>query len=156
LIPPNSDIEQPFSQREAANSPEGSGKQLVETSDDKDIPIFCAGGCGEVVGHLRKGQRVFASKARGGEQWCPVCKEAIASKKCAEESVSLANTDELAELRKPARDLGWLGLIQAATVAIIIAGSFCIAMGRAVGIYLAAFGTLAWFAECLVLRKLRD
>ena len=63
---------------------------------------------------------------------------------------SFTSTDELAGLVKLPRDLRWLRIIQAASVAVIIAGSACIAMGRVVGIYLAACGPAAWFVTCLI------
>jgi hypothetical protein len=80
----------------------------------------------------------------------------MSKKRMSEAKASFTSTDELAGLIKPVPDMGRLRLIQAATVAVIIAGSVCIAMGQVVGIYLAAFGTLAWFATCLVVWKLKD
>jgi hypothetical protein len=68
----------------------------------------------------------------------------------------MASADELVELRKPNRNLVWLSLLQAVIVAVIIAGSICIAMGLVVGVYLATIGTLAWCAACFGLRKLGD
>jgi hypothetical protein len=139
-----------------------SREKLAERTDDfggqdHGIPIFCAGGCGEVVGYLPKGHKVLTYKGRGYEHWCPTCTAAdISKKRIAESRTPLTAADELAGLIKPVRDLRWLRLIQAATVAVIITGSVCIARGRVVGIYLAAFGTLAWFATCLVLWKLKD
>ena len=156
----NSDVEQQFHRHREKLTPEGSGKQLAETGSDvqsSDIPIFCVGGCGEVVGYLPKGHKVLTSQGRGYEHWCPTCEAAdISRKRLAKAKASFTSTDELAGLFKPPRDLRRLRLIQAAAVAVIIAGSVCIAMGRVVGIYLAAFGTLAWFVICLVLWKMRD
>jgi hypothetical protein len=160
-IPPwlttNTDIEQSFSCRQKSISPEGSGEQRVGISDDSDadIPIFCAGGCGEVVGYFSEGQKLPDPKAGNSQCWCPACKAANASNKGVAE-VAFTSADELDELRKPTPDRAGLGLIQVAIVAIIMAGSVCIAMGRAIGIYLAVFGTLAWFVVCFVLRKLRE
>ena len=158
----NSDVErQQFHRHREPLTPEGSRKQLAEATDDSnahsnDIRIFCAGGCGEVVGFLPKGHKVLTYKGRGYEHWCPKCEAADVSKKRLAEGNALTSTDELAGLFKPPRDLRRLRLIQAAAVAVIIAGSVCIAMGRVVGIYLAAFGTLAWFVVCLLLWKMRD
>jgi hypothetical protein len=158
-IPPwlrmNSDVEQPLTRHQESISHEGSGGQRCGANDDceTEIPIFCAGGCGEVVGYLPKGQEVADSKAGNFQRWCPTCKAANDSNKGADKA-AFTGGDELAGLRKPARGVAWLGLLQVAIVAIIIAGSVCIAMGRAIGIYLAAFGTLAWFVISFVLRKL--
>jgi len=155
------DGEQQLRRRESL-TPESSREQTAETSEESDahshdIPIFCAGGCGEVVGYLPKGHKVLTYKGRGYENWCPVCEAAdIARRRFAKAEASFASTDELAELRKPPRDLRKLRLIQVASVALIIAGSVYIAMGRVAGIYLAAFGTLAWLAIVFVLWKLRD
>jgi hypothetical protein len=159
-IPPwlttNADAEQPSFRHQESISSEGQGEQRVGTNDHSgtDIPIFCAGGCGEIVGYLSE-QNVPDSTAGNYERWCPVCKAANASGNAAAKVV-FTSVDELAELRKPTRYLFWWGLIQAAIVAIIIAGSVCIAMGSPIGIYLAGFGTLAWFVVCLVLRKVRE
>jgi hypothetical protein len=128
--------------------------EQTSNGPDCDVPIFCAGGCGEVVGYLPKGN-VLAYKG-ACEQWCPACEAAdIARKHLAKASVS-GPDDELAKLSRPARNLNRLRLIQAATVALIIAGSVFIAMGHVVGIYLAAVGTLAWFVVCFVLWSLRE
>lgn len=139
--------------------PQGSRERPEETGDSSyssDIPIFCAGGCGEVVGYLPKGPKGVSHNGKGRR--CPQCEAAsLAKRRIAEEAKPFfACTDELAGLVKPPRDLAWLRLIQAAAVAVIIAGSACIAMGRVVGIYLAALGTLAWFISCLILWKMRD
>ncbi|HEY5705124.1 MAG TPA: hypothetical protein VIS96_06080 [Terrimicrobiaceae bacterium] len=155
----SSDAEQRRPQREApAPESENLGQSRTPSGDtEQDIPIFCAGGCGEVVGFLPKGHKVLAYKARSYEHWCPTCEAAdISKKQCAESKTSFASTDELAGLVKPVRDLRWLRFAQAATVAVIIAGSAFIAMGRVAGIYLAAFGTLAWFATWLLEWKLKD
>jgi hypothetical protein len=141
---------------------EGAREQLAETTGDSDahssdVPIFCAGGCGEVVGYLPKGHKVLTYKGRGYEHWCPKCEAAeISKKRLTVAKTPFTSTDELAGLFKPPRDLRRLRLTQAAAVSVIIAGSVCIAMGRVVGIYLAALGTLAWFATYLVLWKMRD
>ena len=143
----------PGAREKPAKTTEGSGAH----AHDHDIPIFCAGGCGEVVGYLPKGHKVLTYKGRGYEHWCPMCEAAdISKKRIAEAKASFTSKDELAGVIKPVPDLRRLRLIQAATVAVIIAGSVCIAMGQVVGIYLAAFGTLAWFATCFVLWKLKD
>jgi hypothetical protein len=133
-----------------------SREQLKKTKEasEQDIPIFCAGGCGEVVGYLSEGM----TRSQGNnERWCPACKAAASAKGAIPSDKLLrANTDELAELHKPARNLGWLELIRAAMVLVIIAGSILIAMGRPLGIYVAALGTLAWFALCFAVRKLTN
>jgi hypothetical protein len=139
-----------------------SREKLAEASErfgayEHGVPIFCAGGCGEVVGYLPKGHKVLNYKGRGYEHWCPTCEAAdISKKRIAASKTPLTSADELAGLIKPVRDLRWLRLIQVATVGVIIAGSVCIARGRVVGIYLAAFGTLAWLATCSVFWKLSD
>ncbi len=108
-----------------------------------------------MVGYLPKGHKVVTYKSGVYEHWCPKCKAAdISKKRLAQATASFTSTDELAGLFKPPRDLRRLRLIQAAAVAVIITGSVCIAMGLVVGIYLAAFGTLAWFAICLMLWKM--
>jgi hypothetical protein len=158
----NSDVEPQQFDHPRREPTQRSRERLAKTTEgsgahDHDIPIFCAGGCGEVVGYLPKGHRVLIYKGRGYEHWCSTCEAAdISKKRMAEAKASFISTDELAGPFKPPRDLRRLRLIQAAAVAIIIAGSVCIAMGRVVGIYLSAFGTLAWFATCLVLWKLND
>ena len=156
-----SDVEQPFHRHREPLTSEGSRRRPEKTSDSSDaessdIPIFCAGGCGEVVGYLPKGPKGLSYNGKGRR--CPQCEAAsISRRRLAEDAKpSFTSTDELAGLVKPPRDLRWLRLIQAAAVAVIIAGSVCIAMGRVVGIYLAAFGTLAWFVSCLILWKMRD
>jgi hypothetical protein len=153
-----SDADQPFHHHREPASSEAPGRRPAETTDAEgsDIPIFCAGGCGEVVGYLRKEQKVLGYNGKG--RWCPRCEAAaISRKRLAEEAkVSFTSTDELAGLVKQPRDLRWLRLVQAASVAVIIAGSACIAMGRVVGIYLAACGTVAWFVTCLIHWKMRD
>jgi hypothetical protein len=108
-----------------------------------------------VVGYLS--QQQTNSGAGGNPRWCPACAEANATKRrAAEGGVPMASADELVELRKPNRNLVWLSLLQAVIVAVIIAGSICIAMGLVVGVYLATIGTLAWCAACFGLRKLGD
>ena len=139
-----SDADQPPAEASDSSDAEGS-----------DIPIFCAGGCGEVVGYLRKEQKVLGYNGKG--RWCPRCEAAaISRKRLTEAKASFTSTDELAGLVKQPRDLRWLRLVQAASVAVIIAGSACIAMGRVIGIYLAACGTIAWFVTCLIHWKMRD
>jgi hypothetical protein len=115
-----------------------------------EIPIFCAGGCGEVMGFLKKGQSIPTYR-------CPACQAAEAAKaSLATTEVTPVNTDELAELRSSPRDLRLIHIVQVIAVALIFAGSVCITMGRPLGIYLAAIGTLAWIAIGLVRWKLRD
>ena len=143
--------------REPATS-ELPGRRPAETSDSSDaegsdIPIFCAGGCGEVVGYLPKEQQVLGYNGKG--RLCPRCEAAAISRKRLAQA-SFTSTDELAGFVRLPRDLRWLRIIQAASVAVIIAGSACIAMGRVVGIYLAACGTAAWFVTCLIHWKMRD
>ena len=149
--------QQQFERQSDSLMPEGFRERVGEQACNgptQDVPIFCSGGCGEVVGYLPKGN-VLAYKG-SYEQWCPACEAAdMARKRLAKASVS--STDgELAELSRPARNLNRLRLIQAATVALIIAGSVFIAMGHVMGIYLAAVGTLAWFVVCFVLWSLRE
>ena len=106
-----------------------------------------------MVGYLPKEQKVLGYNGKG--RWCPRC-EAVAISRKRLAKASFTSTDELAGLVKLPRDLRWLRLIQAASVAVIIAGSACIAMGRVVGIYLAASGTVVWFVTCLIRWKMRD
>jgi hypothetical protein len=124
----------------------------IEFDDNgEDIPIFCAGGCGEVIGYVKKGQSIPTSRCSA----CAVAETAEAS--LARTAAVSANTDELAELRSAPRDLRKLRVVQVVAVALIFAGSLFIAMGRPVGIYLAAFGTVAWISVAFVLsRRLRD
>ena len=157
-IPPwltkNSDAERPSSRREVSGSPEASGERLIKTNDDSksDIPVFCEGGCGEVVGYLTREQTT--SEPGRDARWCPACR--AAKGRVAEARVSFARADELVELHRPNRNLRWLSLLQVAIVTIIIAGSVLIAMGRVLGVYLAVFGTFAWCAVCFGVRKLRE
>ena len=157
-IPPwltkNSDAERPFSRREDSASPEASGERLVKTNDDSksDIPVFCEGGCGEVVGYLTREQTT--SEPGRFARWCPACR--AAKDRVAEAPVSFASADELVELHRPNRNLRWLSLLQVAILTVIIAGSALIAMGRVMGVYLAVFGTLAWCAVYFGVRKLRE
>jgi hypothetical protein len=150
-------VEQAFSP--SNQSPSGDTRRQASlpssSKPQADIPIFCAGGCGEVVGYLaREGAAAIPGKA-GLNQWCPTCREANSAKNNVAE-FSLESTDELAEIRGPTRHLGWLNLMQAMIVAVIIAGSVCIALGYSVGTYVAALGTIAWFVVSVVLRKLRN
>jgi hypothetical protein len=137
-------------------TPEASPKRQDERSSEvpnRDVPIFCAGGCGEVVGYLPKG---LAYEDKGYEHWCPACEAVdMASKRPAKASSTTAE-DELAGLLQPDRDASRLRLLRAATVGLIIAGSIFIAMGFVVGIYLAVIGTLAWFAVCFALWRQRE
>ena len=115
---------------------------------DKDIPVFCAGGCGEVMGYVQNGESIPT-------RWCPVCESAKASEAEVIQAVP-SDTDELAELRSPPRDLRKAHFVQVLAVGLIFAGSIYIALGRPMGIYLAAIGTLAWVAVGLVLWRLRN
>ena len=157
-IPPwlmkNSDDVRPVSRRQNSVSPEASGKQRIRTSDGSstDIPVFCEGGCGEVVGYLSNQQ--VTSEAAGYARFCPACK--AANDRIAKGRVSSECADELIELHRPIRILRWLSLLQVAIVTVIIAGSALIAMGRVIGVYLAVFGTLAWCAVYFGLRKVRE
>ena len=157
-IPPwltkNSDAELQFSRREQSGSPEASGERLVKTKDDSksDIPVFCEGGCGEVVGYLTREQTT--SEPGRYARWCPTCK--AAKDRVAEAPISFASADELVELHRPNRNLRWLSFLQVAILTVIIAGSALIAMGRVMGVYLAVFGTLAWCAVYFGVRKLRE
>ena len=146
----NSEAEQP------ELIPSDSRKQIVDRSErlPSEIPIFCAGGCGEVVGYLAGSNNDSNAVGEASERWCPACKKLnISEKEPTADKVFFVSTDELAELRKPARDLGRLALLQAAAVAIIISGSILIASGRVLGIYLAAVGTLLWFIVSMMLRR---
>jgi hypothetical protein len=118
------------------------------TKNVEDIPIFCAGGCGEVMGYVRSGDSIPT-------RWCPVCDSVRASQPAIVEAMP-AETDELAELRSRPRDLRKAHFVQVMAVALIFAGSIYIALGRPIGIYLAVVGTLAWVAVGLVLWRLRD
>ena len=42
------------------------------TENVEDIPIFCAGGCGEVMGYVRTGDSIPT-------RWCPLCESEKAS-----------------------------------------------------------------------------
>jgi hypothetical protein len=114
----------------------------------EDIPIFCAGGCGEVMGYVRTGDSIPT-------RWCPVCESEKASESEVIEAIA-SDTDELAELRSAPRDLRKAHFIQVLAVGLIFAGSIYIALGRPIGIYLAALGTLIWIAVGLVLWRLRS
>ncbi len=157
-IPPwlmkNSDDVRPVSRRQDSVSPEASVKQRIRTSDGSstDIPVFCEGGCGEVVGYLSNQQRT--SEAAGYARWCPACK--AANDRIAKGRVAFECPDELIELHRPNLILRWLSLLQVAIVTVIVAGSALIAMGRVIGVYLAVFGTLAWCAVYFGLRKVRE
>jgi hypothetical protein len=114
----------------------------------EEIPIFCAGGCGEVMGFVRSADSI-------PRRWCPICESAKASESEVIEAMPTGK-DELAELRAPARDLRKAHFVQVLAVGLIIAGSIYIALGRPMGIYLAAIGTLTWVAVGLVLWRLRN
>ena len=114
----------------------------------EEIPIFCAGACGEVMGFVRSGDSIPT-------RWCPICESAKASESEVIEATPMAR-DELSELRSPARDLRKAHFVQVLAVGLIIAGSIYIALGRPMGIYLAAIGTLTWVAVGLVLWRLRN
>lgn len=140
----------------ASKSPHQQFARMPEDSET-EIPIFCKGGCGEVVGYLPKGRKESESRKPGQEQWCPACIQAkISEKRLPEAKVSTESKDELTELRKTTRNLGWFGLVQAMIVVIIISGSIFIATGQVVGIYLAVIGTIAWCISSFLLRHLRD
>ncbi|HEY5743635.1 MAG TPA: hypothetical protein VIS99_13960 [Terrimicrobiaceae bacterium] len=117
-----------------------------------DIPIFCAGGCGEVMGFLTKKNQPVPTLR------CHACEaREIAKKASLAPAEGLpANTDELATLRSPPRDLRKIHILQVLAVILIFVGSIYIAMGRPVGIYLAAFGTLTWIAIAWFRWKLSD
>ena len=118
---------------------------------EADIPIFCAGGCGEVMGFLKKDQPVPTIR-------CHACEAGEIAKKAslAPAEGLPANIDELATLRSPPRDLRKIHILQVLAVILIFVGSIYIAMGRPVGIYLAAFGTLTWIATAWARWKLSD
>ena len=131
-------------------------KKSLPTSSkpQAELPIFCAGGCGEVVAYLAKDGAAAASGKAGFNQCCPKCREANSAPQNVGE-IFPESTDELAELRGSTRRLAWLSLMPAVIVAIIVAGSICIALGYSVGTYVAAFGTLAWFVVSVVLWRTR-
>ena len=131
----------------------GRTENALEPSNEaaeslEEIPIFCAGGCGEVMGYVRIGDSIPS-------RWCPDCESAKASESAVTEAMP-SDTDELAELRSPPRDLRKAHLAQVLAVLLIFAGSIYIAVGRPIGIYLAAFGTVAWIGVGLVLWRLRN
>ena len=148
--------QQQFERHGEPLTPDGFRERVGEQDSNgpnHDVPIFCTGGCGEVVGYLPKGN---VRKGQGYEQWCPACEAAETARKRLAKASGASTDGELAELSRPARNLNRLRLMQAASVALIIAGSVFIAMGHVVGIYLAAVGTLAWFVVCFVLWSLRE
>jgi hypothetical protein len=128
----------------------------TQTPNGDEIPIFCAGGCGEVVGYFRT-KGASAASAGAGEQRCSKCKarDSIGSG-LREAKLLLRSADELRVTVKPRRNLRWLRLAQVITVLAIVAGSILIASGRVTGIYLAGFGTLAWLVVWLALWCLGD
>jgi hypothetical protein len=131
----------------------GPAQDALERSTEvaenvEDIPIFCAGGCGEVMGYVRTGDSIPT-------RWCRICESAKASDSEVIRAVP-SETDELAELRSPPRDLRKAHFVQVLAVGLIFAGSIYIALGRPMGIYLAAIGILAWVAVGLVLWRLRN
>ena len=131
----------------------GSAEDALESSFEssetaEDIPIFCAGGCGEVMGYVRIGDSI-------PPRWCPDCESAKASERAVTEAMP-SDSDELAELRSPPRDLRRAHFAQVLAVLLIFAGSIYIALGQPIGIYLAAFGTVAWIGVGLVLWRLRN
>ena len=128
----------------------------TQTANGDEIPIFCAAGCGEVVGYFRtKGASIAAADA--GEQRCSKCqaRDSLGSG-VREAKPTLRAADELLVTVKPRRDLRWLRLAQVIIVLAIVAGSVLIATGWVTGIYLAGFGTLAWLVVWLALWCLRD
>ncbi len=139
-------IDQP-DQRSLGGHSQGALESSIEASD-KDIPIFCAGGCGEVMGYVQTDDSIPT-------QWCPLCESARASE-CAIVEPVPSDTDELAELRSPPKDLRKTHFVQVLAVGLIFAGSVYIALGQAIGIYLAAIGTVAWIAVAFVLWRLKD
>ena len=121
---------------------------LKFANSNEDIPVFCAGGCGEVMGFVRRDESIPTRR-------CSVCESARASEAASVKALP-SNTDELAELRSPPRDLRKAHFVQVVAVALIFAGSIYIALGSSIGIYLAAVGTLAWIAVGLFLWRLRN
>jgi hypothetical protein len=139
----------PPNQQSLLGRAENALKPLSEVAENfEDIPIFCAGGCGEVMGYVRTGESIPT-------RWCSVCGSLKASESAVVEAMP-SDTDELAELRSPPRDLRKAHFVQVLAVSLIFAGSIYIALGRPIGIYLAAIGTLAWIAVGLVLWRLRN
>ena len=136
-------------QRSSRIPPEEVGESSLKFANtNEDIPIFCAGGCGEVMGYVRRDESIPTRR-------CPVCESARASEAASVKALP-SNTDELAELRSPPRDLRKAHFVQVVAVALIFAGSIYIALGSSIGIYLAAVGTLAWIAVGLFLWRLRN
>jgi len=139
--------DQRLRQRQEDPPPENLPEATFGT--DQQIPIFCAGGCGEVMGYIGKEQNIPNHK-------CAKCKALDdARMRLLKPESPPANTDELAELRTPSRDLRKFRVVQVAAVALIFAGSAYIAMGQVAGIYLAALGTVAWIGVEFALWKLR-
>jgi hypothetical protein len=127
----------------------------AQDANGEEIPIFCAGGCGEVVGYFRT--RTAANPALGaGEQYCSKCKAGdFLLTPIREAKPPLRAVDEPGAIAQARRNLGWLQLAQVVVVLSIFAGSVLIATGRVAGLYLAAFGTLAWLVVWLTLWWLR-
>jgi hypothetical protein len=130
-------------------APQDPGEPSLDVVKNlEEIPIFCAGGCGEVMGYVRKDDGIPRS-------WCPICESKKASASEVIEAMR-ASGDELAGLHSTERNLRTAHLVQVLAVSLIFAGSIYIALGRTMGIYLAAIGTLAWVAVGLVLWRLRN
>ena len=144
-IHPKISADQP-DQHSSRRRTEDALEPLMENVED--IPIFCAGGCGEVMGYVRTGDSIPT-------RWCPLCESEKASESEDIEPMP-ADTDELAELRSAPRDLRKAHFVQVLAVGLIFAGSIYIALGRPIGIYLAAMGVLIWIAVGLVLWRLRN
>jgi hypothetical protein len=144
-IHPKISADQP-NQHSSRRRIEDSLEPLIENVED--IPIFCAGGCGEVMGYVRTGDSIPT-------RWCPLCESEKASESEDIEPMP-AGTDELAELRSAPKDLRKAHFVQVLAVGLIFAGSIYIALGRPIGIYLAAMGVLIWIAVGLVLWRLRN
>ena len=138
-------------QQDNSTEPRSEVSLAADLAEGEEIPIFCAGGCGEVIGFMRKGQSFPTSR-------CPRCEavEVARRKALVSEKKMIVEEDELAELRSPPRDLRLIHMFQVAAVALIFAGSICIAIGRPLGIYLAAFGTLLWIAIAVVCWRRRS
>ena len=139
-------IDQP-DQHSLGNPTQDARESSMEVSD-KDIPIFCAGGCGEVMGYVQTGSSIPT-------RWCSSCGSAKACQSAVTEAMP-SDSDELAELRSPPRNLRKAHFVQVLAVSLIFAGSIYIALGQPIGIYLAAIGTVAWIVVGFVLWRLRN
>ena len=118
-----------------------------------DTPIFCAGGCGDIVGYLPKGHKVLTYHGRGYEHWCANCEsEDLKRKEEAKAIKADPDSHDLLILRKQDPKLARLRVCQASTVPVILLGSAGIVLGSMVGVYAAMAGTAGWFGFSVALR----